>query len=565
MRDPFDPTQPGDSEIPAAYTYLGQFIDHDITLEATSSGPGGDITALFAPGVAPLPVQTIRQVLRNVRKATLDLDSLYEGSALRDPNDADKMKLGTVVTIGGRPPHVVDDFHDLPREGRSNDHDHDRAAEIGDPRNDENLIVAQLHVAFLRAHNALVDQGKSFNQARRILRQHFQHLVLHDFLPRVADPAIVNTVVQNGPQHYDPPEGQFFLPLEYAVAAYRFGHTMVRNLYTFNLNFPAATLHELFTFTALSGQLGDFDTLPEFWIVEWQNLVDLGNGTRHDKARRFDTKLVEPGLFQLQDTFGVTLDPADPTIPDVEKDKRRLAVRNLLRGYLLRMPTGQALAGALGLTPLTASEVEAAASSPDQVAALQAGGFSSRTPLWYYLLAEAAHPNFGNGQHLGPVGSTIVAEVLVGLAQRSRNSILTDPDWTGPTLPGAQPGTFELPDLLRFAGVLDVTAGVTCQYTVVAGDTLGGIAQRLYGDSTQWPRIFNANLDQISDPDQIFPGQVLRIPATAQYTVVAGDTLGSIAQQFYGASNQWPRIFGANRDQLSDPDVIVPGQLLCIP
>ena len=201
--------------------------------------------------------------------------------------------------------------------------------------------------------------------------------MLHDFLPRVADPTIVNTVIQNGPQHYDPPEGQFFLPLEYAVAAYRFGHTMVRNRYTFNLNFPAATLHELFTFTALSGQLGDFDTLPEFWIIEWQNLVDLGNGTHHDKARRFDTKLVEPGLFQLQDTFGVTLDPADPTIPDVEKDKRRLAVRNLLRGYLLRMPTGQALAGALGLTPLTASEVEAAASSPEQVAALQAGGFSA--------------------------------------------------------------------------------------------------------------------------------------------------------------------------------------------
>ena len=305
--------------------------------------------------------------------------------------------------------------------------------------------------------------------------------------------------------------------------------------------------------------------MPDIWIIEWQNLVDLGNGNSHDKARRLDTKLVEPGLFQLQDTLGGTLDPADPTIPDVEKDKRRLAVRNLLRGYLLRMPTGQALAGALGLTPLTASQVEAAAGSPQQVAALQAGGFSSRTPLWYYLLAEAAHPNFGNGQHLGPVGSTIVAEVLVGLAQRSRNSILTDPDWTGPTLPSAQPGTFELPDLLRFAGVLDVTPGAACRYTVVAGDTLGGIAQRLYGDSTQWPRIFNANLDQISDPDVIVPGQVLRIPAIDQHTVVAGDTLGSIAQQFYGASNQWPRIFEANRDQLSDPDVIVPGQLLCIP
>jgi hypothetical protein len=511
MRDLFDPTTPGDASIPAAYTYLGQFIDHDITLEASSSGTGataGDLTALFAREVAPLPVQTITQVLRNIRRATLDLDNVYGEPAPTDPNNENKLKLGTVSASGGRPPHVVDDFHDLPREGRSTVHDHDRAAIIGDPRNDENLIVAQLHVAFLRAHNALVDQGKSFNQARRILRQHYQHLVLHDFLPRVADPAIVNTVIQNGPQHYNPPEGQFFLPFEYAVAAYRFGHTMVRNRYNFNLNFSPATLQQLFTFTALSGQLGDFDTLPEVWIIEWQNFVDLGTGNSHGKARRFDTKLAEPGLFQLQDTLGGTLDPTDPAIPDIEKDKRRLAVRNLLRGYLLRMPTGQALAGAFGLTPLTASEIEAAAGSPEQVAALQAGGFSSRTPLWYYILAEAQH---GGGQHLGPVGSTIVAEVLVGLAQRSKNSILTDPTWTGPTLPSAQPGTFELADLLRFAGVLDVTASAI-QYTVVAGDTLSSIAQQFYGDPNQWPRIFNANQDQISDPNLIFPGQVLRIP-----------------------------------------------------
>src|SRR5918993_869295 len=99
MRDRFDPTQPGDAEIPAAYTYLGQFIDHDITLEATSSGPGqtaGDLDALFARDVAPLPVETIREVLRNLRKATLDLDSVYGEPALPDPNNGNKLRLGTV-------------------------------------------------------------------------------------------------------------------------------------------------------------------------------------------------------------------------------------------------------------------------------------------------------------------------------------------------------------------------------------------------------------------------------------------------------------------------------------
>jgi nucleoid-associated protein YgaU len=214
---------------------------------------------------------------------------------------------------------------------------------------------------------------------------------------------------------------------------------------------------------------------------------------------------------------------------------------------------------------LTAAQIESAAASQAQVDALQDGGFSNRTPLWYYILAEAAHPAFGNGQRLGPVGSTIVAEVLIGLARRSEDSILTDPAWSGPTLPSAVPGTFTLVDLLRLAGVLDGTIGVTCQYTVIAGDTLSAIAQRLYGDASLFQRIFDANQDQITDPNVIFPGQVLRIPAMDQHTVVAGDTLSAIAQQFYGDASLFPRIFEANKDQVTNPNVILPGQVLCIP
>jgi heme peroxidase len=469
MRDPFPPVgaDPGDSGVPAAYTYFGQFIDHDITLEASSSGVGatsGDVNALFAPDLAPLPLGTIRQVLRNLRTASLDLDNVYGDPAPRDDANGHKMKLGTVFPLNqpgiptGRPPGK-DDFNDVPREQPSTILEHDRAALIGDPRNDENLIVSQLQVAFLRAHNRLVDQGHNFVAARRILRQHYQHLVLHDFLPRVADPAIVDDILQHGNKVFDPPPGQFFLPLEYTVAAYRFGHTMVRNAYNFNLNFNVsgqpntvpATLSLLFTFTALSGQLGPGQgnpTLPENWIIQWENFVHAGGGVTPIKARRFDTKLAEPGLFKLQNLKGEAPKDTDPV---ADQDKARLALRNLLRGYLLRLPTGQAVATALGLTPLTAAEIEAAAASADQVAALQAGGFSARTPLWYYVLAEAAH---GGGQHLGPVGSTIVAEVLIGLARRSKQSILTDPNWHGPTLPSAHAGKFVLADLLRFAGVL---------------------------------------------------------------------------------------------------------------
>ena len=504
MRDPgpSDETNPGESTIPAIYTYFGQFVDHDVTLEAASA----PLPSLLAQNLTPLSVAAITGTLKNLRTASLDLDSVYGNPAPRDPANNDKMKIGTVTSLNGqgipvqRPPGK-DDFNDLPREAPNPDPAHDRAALIGDPRNDENLIVGQLHLAFLRAHNAIVDQGNAFVKARRILRQHYQHIVIHDFLKRVCDPAIVDGILQNGNAVYDPPQGAFFLPLEYAVAAYRFGHTMVRDEYDFNVNFNTtnpeafpASLALLFTFTALSGELGFTETLPDNWIVQWENLVD--GALPAGMARRVDTMLAEPGLFQLRTLTG-----------QIEAGQgRRLAVRNLLRGYLLRMPTGQAVAGALGITPLTPAQLEAAAGSDEQVEVLDHAGFLTRTPLWYYLLAEAAH---GGGNHLGPVGSTLVAEVLIGLVRRSKDSILTDANWSGPTLPSAQAGTFILEDLLRLAGVLGANFVL---YTVVTGDTLGSIAQQFYGDSSQWTRIFNANQDQISDPDLIFPGQVLRIP-----------------------------------------------------
>jgi hypothetical protein len=227
---------------------------------------------------------------------------------------------------------------------------------------------------------------------------------------------------------------------------------MVREAYDFNLNFNTsgkpgtlpASLELLFSFTALQGQLGSFDTLPDNWIIQWENFV---GGGKFNRARRLDTQLVEP-LFTLRN-FDATPLPGEIA---------RLAVRNLLRGYLLRMPTGQAVAKALKLKPLKPSEIEAVASTvkaapggEKQVDVIRAAGFSQRTPLWYYILAEAAAR--ADGQHLGPVGSTLIAEVLIGLIRRSDDSILRTPGWK-PTLPSAKKGTFTLADLLRLAGVL---------------------------------------------------------------------------------------------------------------
>lgn len=558
-----------DSPIPAAYTYFGQFVDHDITLEIQQGFGSGSMAELLDPAMSPLPADRVRNALRNLRTTALDLDSVYGLPAPHQPENGAKMRLGRVSPTGSsapplaRPPGKSDD-NDVPREPRSAGNiEHDRAAVIGDPRNDENTIISQLHVAFLKAHNALIDQGLSFDVARRTLSQHYQHLVVHDFLNRIAEPAIVADIVANGNRWFDP-SGEPFMPLEFSAAGFRFGHSMVRAAYNFNINFQLdtipATLELLFTFSALSGELGDFDTLPENWIIQWENIV--GDGPTVMKARRIDTRVATIGdraLFNLQTLTGQTETPPDAA---------RLPVRNLLRGYRLRLPTGQAVAQLLGLPVLSKDDLLAAAGSPEQRAALQAGGFDARTPLWFYLLAEARHHHAG--ARLGPVGSTLVAEVLVGLVRRTKDSILKQPGWT-PSLRSAKPGTFELADLLRLAGVLPGTQPVRT-YVVRRGDTLSGIARAELGNPNRWTEIFLLNRKVIRHPDRIVAGQVLILPPAQPtgpiprlYVVRRGDTLSGIAKSQLGAADRWPEIFALNRDVIANPDRIIPDQVLVLP
>ena len=235
----------------------------------------------------------------------------------------------------------------------------------------------------------------------------------------------------------------------------------------------------------------------------------------------------------------------------------------------MRLPTGQAVAGLLGVPVLGKDDILAAAGTQEQIDALEAGGFVSRTPLWFYILAEAAH--FHGGDRLGPVGSTLVAEVLVGLTRRSEDSILKVPGWT-PSLPSATPGTFELADLLKFAGVFGQVIPPRT-YTVRSGDTLFGIAERELGDGRRWTEIFLLNRAVIRNPEQIFAGQVLTLPPPGPptgpipilYVVRPGDTLSSIAQAKLGDANRWREIFDRNRDIITNPNRIIPGQVLVLP
>jgi hypothetical protein len=358
---------------------------------------------------------------------------------------------------------------------------------IGDLRNDENLIVAQFHLAVLRFHNKVADAVEAdpekygltanscdadrFDVVQRLVRYHYQWLVINDYLPTVTLPGIVDKILVGGTKEYRPlPNGDLFAPLEYSVAAFRFGHSMVRGGYDHNRNFGApvpasvapvqrfARFDQLFLFTG-NGHVLDaditksrrnpflgLDTLPFNWIIEWDRLTSKSDPNEGHFARKIDTRLA-PALRDLNNE-GVG---APPIVQQIQK---RLAVRNLLRGYLLGIPTGQKIAEKLGIAPLTTAELQQGNSAGINDALAQ-GGFLENTPLWYYVLKEAEVR--ANGNSLGELGSRIVCETIIGQIRIDPDSYLhAAGGWTphdGVKLPDGEP-IVSIGDLLRFAKVL---------------------------------------------------------------------------------------------------------------
>jgi hypothetical protein len=436
--------------IPAAYTYFGQFIDHDITKSNFVPQIAGGLDLIQAHSFAPIAPDDLPTLVENGRTAVLDLDSLYGGLAAQATAPDGSMVLGEVTNVG---PIATDDpFHDLPRRPRIENPAtldqvaQDREALIGDPRNDENLLVAQLHVAFLRAHNALQRRLGNAGDAETALRRRYQAAVVHDFLPRICGTAVHDRLRADGARFLDMSNG-LFMPVEFAGAAYRFGHSMVRQSYEHNEVFNSqagnpATFNFLFTFTALSGDVnfeegaGGFDTLPSNWIIEWHRFFstdpnDPDQGSENP-ARPIDTHLAME-LGELPSPFGEA---------QIGHLMSRLASRNLLRGYLLSLPSGQAIAARMGAAPLSPDEIRGLVAE-EAHAACEAAGLFERTPLWFYVLAEAEVRH--QGRHLGEVGGTIVGETLWEMVRHSPDSVLADP----PTDEELASGEFSLRGIVK--------------------------------------------------------------------------------------------------------------------
>ena len=438
MKDPTPQDSKGDNEdVPAGFTYLGQFIDHDITF---------DTTPIQEVLVDPL-------ALHNFRTPALDLDCLY-GRGPGDqpflyqlpPNDALFVLGRTNATPGRGDPKVKPSLEfDLPRGTQG-------LALIGDPRNDENLIVAQLHLAFMRFHNKVVEglqkgtvappspiRRSLFEEARQLVIWHYQWIVLNDFLRRLVDEKVLDEVLEKGRAFYLP-QGDAFIPVEFAAAAYRLGHSMVRENYDYNEVFTfkdgprkavPASLDLLFRF---SGRSGTGVPIPSDWIIDWRRFFQFpGDGVTAGLSRKLDP-LLSPTLSEIPD-HGV-------------KPGLNLPIANLKRGRSLGLPSGQNVARRMRIKPLSPEDI---AKGPDgQVAARH--NLHIETPLWYYILKEAEQR--GNSKRLGPVGSRILSEVFVGLLECDASSFLaSNPAWR-PTLPSTKAGNFTMTDMLRFVGDL---------------------------------------------------------------------------------------------------------------
>jgi hypothetical protein len=440
--EPAQETEPDPEEnpgLPAAYTYLGQFVDHDLTFDPISQ-------------LRERLTKSQLRALVDFRTPRFDLDNLYGRGPDDQPylyeKDGVHLLLGTPMPGNRFDPGAAQ----LPRgpNGR---------ALIGDPRNDENRIVAQLHAIFLRFHNTLVDHlgGKKhvgLQEARRQVRWHYQWILVNEFLPVILPQHIYQSVF---PDPYTPApaiprlrENDLeLIPVEFSVAAYRFGHSMVRPRYRLN----QAIERPIFSRTpGDTADLGGFRPIPASWAIDWHFFINLDHAAgpaAPQLSYKIDTSLVNPlGMLPAQ----IATDPSS------------LALRNLMRGRTFQLPSGQRVAEAMGVPPLPDEELvigKAVTGSPQKLITDVAPGFANNAPLWAYVLSEAQVTSWKNADprlardaipiRLGPVGGRLIAEVFASLLRGDPTSYLYAEPGFQPIADFSHDGTFGLAELVNVA------------------------------------------------------------------------------------------------------------------
>jgi hypothetical protein len=433
----------------SGYVYLGQFIDHDITR---------DVRLLDEAG--PDTKQTL-----NYRTSSLDLDLLYGKDPCTVPciyEDDGRLRLGLTKAVKG----LKSTQDDLPRQP-------DGSAIVVDARSDENLVIAQIHVLFAKFHNRVLKLLKAkpelsagpigttlFEQARRFVTWHYQWIVKNDFLPHVVQKATLKDIERNGlhlfRRAYTPADSPIALPVEFTVAAFRFGHSMVRDDYMWNDNYRSLDTSELIRMTK-RGE-GIDKQLPADYVASWRRFFTAGEG-QVNRAENIDTFIAQTlydiprqtvQIFRLQ-MAGVSpektpvWDRMTPPLPEL----------TLRRGSRVRLPSGEEFARRFGYAPLAPEQIPA---RDEDRKFFRQDGFRERTPLWYYLLREAAVERVREAepggrktiQKLGTIGGRIVAETFYQILNADYKSIThAGKSWRPPAFAFGKFGTLTRPRSLK--------------------------------------------------------------------------------------------------------------------
>ena len=434
-----DPQTDQDSTIPSIYTYLGQFIDHDITARTDRDSEFSNISD--PNSITPKSPAEVVANLRNGRRPQLDLDSVFgEGPSFTKYYKAEADHLYNNVSLNLYIEDSPAGYLDLRRENKK--------AEIADERNDENLMVSQLHACFIKMYNKIntaIEPGltnqEAYSRARQLTRWAYQYVVVNDYLHQVCDASIMNDIQLNGPFYYS--SNIPYMPLEFSVAAFRFGHAMIRPFYNIN-DTQTKNIMELLGPSMSNLMDNGTGKLKSENVIKWSHYASFNGSTPTNMARKI-SPFIAKGLFDLS-PVGATPPPSVLA---------SLSQRNLLRGYLLSIPAGQSIAEAMRISPLTHQQLVEGLND-EQKCALYDSGFTARTPLWYYVLQEAKVQQDGN--KLGYVGSKLVGETLVGLVKGDFNSYMnnmTDPAVTpdGILLPGSTTPIKTIADILTYAEV----------------------------------------------------------------------------------------------------------------
>jgi hypothetical protein len=389
----------------AGYTFFAQFLVHDLTYELVRRLSTERPPTMVQGGPSSLRLHTLYGPGPEMAPHLYGFydQEHFSGQLLTGPSGTKQ---------------------DLPRNRQGR-------ALIADPRNDENVVLTQLHLGMIRFHNAMVrhlagtgDSGTAlFDEAQRRVRWHYQWAIVNDFLPKIVGESQVEAALDRDVSREEATAG---LPLEVAQGVLRYVYSQLRLQYQINDDASVALLPADENDDTLLRHHSQ--SIPSRLAVDWTRFFDLDDGPTQP-SKLIDTKIT-PAFLDL------------PLVDDPRPARRSVAVRFFLQGKRAGLPSGEDVARSLN-QPATLPTTSA----------LRKLGLKE-TPLLYYVLAEAEHQfQDSTEDRLGPVASRLLADTLIRRLRLDPQSYLNaHPGFTPDSAFTGEDGTFDVGRLVTGGG-----------------------------------------------------------------------------------------------------------------